>query len=85
MVLMFGEETMRVIHAYGPQSGRTMAEKLRFYCELAFEWNLRSNVEIGFQLGRFHENELVGKRIDGFEDIRRENGFGERNVARAFR
>ena len=46
MVLMFGEEVVRVICAYGPQSGRAMAEKQRFYDELACEWNLRSNAEM---------------------------------------
>ena len=31
---MFGEEMVRVICAYGPQSERTMAEKQEFYDEL---------------------------------------------------
>ena len=35
MVLMFGEAILRVICAFGPQSGRTMAEKQCFYDELA--------------------------------------------------
>jgi len=38
MVMAFGEEVVRVVGAYGPQSGRTIKEKHRFYDELASEW-----------------------------------------------
>ena len=83
MVLMFEEEIVGVACVYGPQSGRAMAEKQRFYDEVACEWNLRSNVEI--VLGLVDYSGHVGKPIDGFQSIQGGNGFGERNVARVLR
>ena len=73
MVLMFREAIMRVICAYGSQSGRAFAEK-RFCDELA----VRSNAEMVLDLGDF--NGHVGKLIEGFDGIHEGNGFGERNV-----
>jgi len=37
MVMAFGEDMVRVVCAYGPQSGRTIKGKRRFYDELASE------------------------------------------------
>ena len=42
IVLTLGREVMRVICAYGPQSGRPDAEKVRFYDEMGSEWDLGS-------------------------------------------
>ena len=41
-VVMAFEEEVRIICVYGPQSGRTSAEKERFYDDLRNEWDLRS-------------------------------------------
>ena len=38
--LVFGEEVVRVICAYAPQSGKPDAEKERFYEEMAREWSM---------------------------------------------
>ena len=79
IVLIFGEEIVREICAYGPQSGRTMAEKWQFYDnELACEWNLRSNAEMVLDLGSFNGHDE--NRIDRFEGIHGRNSFGKRNV-----
>ena len=40
IVLTLGRDVMRVICAYGPQSGRTDAEKVHFYDEIGSEWDL---------------------------------------------
>ena len=37
IVLTLGREVMRIIYAYGPQSGRSDAEKVRFYDEMGSE------------------------------------------------
>ena len=59
IVLTVGREVMRTICAYGPQSGRPDAEKVRFCDEKASEWDLGSSSEIIVSLGDF--NEHVGK------------------------
>ena len=48
IVLTLGREVMRVICAYGPQSGRPDAEKVHFYHEMGSEWDLGSSSEIIF-------------------------------------
>ena len=78
MVMMIGKEIMRVICAYGPQCGRSVAEKQRFYDELACEWDLKSNNEMVMGLGDF--NGHVGQSVDGFENVHGGNGVGERNM-----
>ena len=78
MIVIFGEETVRVICAYGSLGGRTMAEKQGFNDELASEWNLRSNAEMVLNLEDFTGH--CRKRIDGFEGKHEGNSFGERNV-----
>ena len=46
IVLTLGREVMRVICAYGPQSGRPDEEKVHFYDEMGSEWDLGSSNEI---------------------------------------
>ena len=69
IVLILGREVMRVICAYGPQSGRTNAEKVYFYDEMGSEWDLGSSSEIIVSLGDF--NGHVGKYAEGFEGVHR--------------
>ena len=57
IVLTLHREVMRVIYAYGPQSGRTDAEKVHFYDEMGSEWDLGSSSEIIVSLGDFHGHE----------------------------
>ena len=78
VVMTFGKEILRMICAYGPQSGRPFTEKQQFYDDLAYEWNLCSSAEMVLGLGDF--NCHVGKLIDGFEGIHGGYGFGVRNV-----
>ena len=54
IVLTLSREVMPKICAYGPQSGRPHTEKVRFYDEMASEWNLGSSGEIIVSLGDFH-------------------------------
>ena len=77
MVLIFNKELIRVISAYGPQSGRAIDEKVKFYDEMAYEWSICNKNELVFGLGDF--NGHIGKNIDGFEGVHGGNGFGERN------
>ena len=72
IALTLGKEVMRVICAYGPQSGRTDAEKVHFYDEMGCEWDLGSSSEIIVSLGDF--NEHVGKCAKSFEGV---HGGGE--------
>ena len=58
---------MRVICAYGPQSGRPDEEKVRFYDEMGSEWDLASSGEIIVSLGDF--NGHVGKCAEGSEGV----------------
>ena len=69
IVLILGREVMRVICAYGPQSGRTDAEKVHFYDEMGSEWDLGSSSKIIVSLGDF--NGHVGKCAEGFEGVQR--------------
>ena len=77
IVLTFGKEVMR-ISAYGPQSGRPYAEKVRFYDEMGSEWDLGSSREIIVSLGDF--NRHVGKCAKNFEGVHGGNGIGKRNA-----
>ena len=78
IVLTLGREVMRVICAYGPQSGRPDAEKVRFCDEMGSEWDLRSSIEIIVSLGDF--NGHVGKYAEGFEGVHGGNSVGKRNA-----
>ena len=63
---------------YGPQSGRPDTEKVRFYDEMANEWDLGSSSEIIFSLMDF--NGRVEKCVKGFEGVHGENGIGKRKL-----
>ena len=78
LVLAFRQEVIRVICAYGPQSGRPDKEKEDFYDDMAKEWDLNRPNETILGFGDF--NGHVGKRADGFEGVHGGNGFGERNL-----
>ena len=78
IVLTLGREVMRVICAYGPQSGRPDAEKVRFCDEMGSERDLGSSSEIVVSLGDF--NGHVGKYAEGFEGVHGGNGGGKRNA-----
>ena len=68
IVLTLGIEVMRVICAYGVQSGRPDAEKFRFYDEMGSEWDLESSREIIVSLRGFDGH--VRKFTEGFEGVR---------------
>ena len=78
IVLTIGREVMRMICANGPQSGRPDTEKVRFYDEMASEWDFGSSSEIIASFGDF--NGHVRKCAEGFEGVQRENGIGKRNA-----
>ena len=78
VVMALEEEVVRVICVYGPQSGRMVAEKERFYDDLRSEWDHHSVGELVLGMGDF--NGHVGKQIEGYEGVQGENGIGERNV-----
>ena len=76
--LVFGEEVVRVICAYAPQSGKPDSEKELFYEEMAREWSMANANEMELGLGDF--NGHVGKCAEGFEGIHGGYGIGKRNV-----
>ena len=43
IALTLGREVMRMIRTYAPQSRRPHTEKLRFFDEMASEWDFESN------------------------------------------
>ena len=63
---------------YGPQSGRTAAEKEHFYDDLRIELDLHSVGELVLGMGDFNGHD--GKQIEGYEDVHGGNGIGERNM-----
>ena len=65
--LVFGEEVVRVICAYAPQSGKLDAEKERFYEEMVREWSMANANDLVLGLGDF--NGHFGKCVEGFESI----------------
>ena len=67
IVLTLGKEIMQIICAYGPQSGRPNTEKVRFYDEIASEWDVGSSSEIIVSLE--HSNGHVRKCAKGFEGV----------------
>ena len=54
VVLTLGREVMQIVCAYGPQSRRPDTEKVRFYDEMASEWDFRSSSEIIISLRDFN-------------------------------
>ena len=77
IVLIIGKELIRVLCAYGPQSGRPEPEKDCFYDEMESEWDLGNSSEITFALGDF--NGHVGRYVEGFEGVHGGNGIGKIN------
>ena len=63
---------------YGPQTGRTAAEKEHFYDDLRSEWDLHSVGALVLGMGDF--NGHVAKRVEGYEDVHGGNGIEERNM-----
>ena len=59
VVMALEEEVVRIICVYGPQSGRTGAEKERFYDDLRREWDLHNMGELVLGMGDL--NGHVGK------------------------
>ena len=53
-VIVFGEQVIRAISAYGPQAERPLKEKHRFYDKLAGEYELQNPSEVVFGLGDFN-------------------------------
>ena len=78
VVLAFRKQVIRVISAYGPQAGRPLEEKHRFFDELAGEYELQNPSEMVFGLGDF--NGHIGEEIEGFEGFYGGNGKGKRNA-----
>ena len=69
---------IRIICAYGSQSGRPDTEKVRFHDEKTSEWDLGSSSKIIISLGDF--NGHAGKCAEGFEDVYEGNSIGKRNA-----
>ena len=63
--LAFGEEVVRVICAYAPQSEKPDAEKERFYEEMAREWSMGNANQLVMGLVDF--NGHVGKCAEGLK------------------
>ena len=63
VVMVLEVEVLKIICVYGPQSGRTAAEKEHFYDDLRSEWDLHSVGELVLGMGDF--NGHVGKRFEG--------------------
>ena len=78
--LVFGEEVMKIICAYAPQSGKLDAEKERFYEEVAREWSMANANELVLGFGDLNGN--VGKCVEGFEGIHGGYGMRKRNAKR---
>ena len=78
IALVFGEEVVRVICAYAPQSGKPDAEKERFFEKMAREWSMANAND--FVLGLGDCNGHVGKCVEGFKGIHGGHGVGKRNA-----
>ena len=65
VVMVLEEEVLRITCVYGPQGGRTAAEKVHFYDYLRSEWDLHSVGELVLGTGDF--NGHVGKMELGRE------------------
>ena len=80
IVQILCREVMRIICAYGLQSGIPDAEKVRFYDKMASEWELGSSSEIIVFFLDF--NGHVGKCAESFEGVHGRNGIGKRKAER---
>ena len=64
---VFGEEVVKTICAYAPQSAKLDAEKERFYEEMTREWSMANANELVLGLGKF--SGYLGKCADGFKGM----------------
>ena len=78
--LVVGEEVVKIISAYAPQSGKPDAEKEGFYEEMARECSITKSNELVLGLEDF--NGHVGKCADGSEGIHGGHGIEKRNAER---
>ena len=78
IVFTLGRGVMRIMCAYGPQSRRPDSEGVRFYDEMASEWDLGSSSEIIVSSGDFDGH--VEKCAEGFEGAHGGNNIGKRNA-----
>ena len=78
IVITAGKDLVRIVCAYGPQSGRPDSEKVQFFDEMAREWDVGRSSEIIFSLGDF--NGHVGRFVEGFEGVHGGYGIGKRNA-----
>ena len=78
IVLTLCREVMRIVCAYGPQSGRPDTEKVRFYNKMASEWDFESSNEIIISLTNF--NGHVGKCAEVFKGVHGGDGIVKRNA-----
>ena len=74
--LVFGEEVVRVICAYAPQSGKPDSEKELFYEEMAREWSMANANEMVLGLGDFNGHEE--KCAERFKGIHGGYGIGKK-------
>ena len=56
MCLMFGEEMIRVICDYAPQSGKPDIQKDKFYDEQVHEWDIKRRKKLTLGLGDFNDH-----------------------------
>ena len=61
--LVFGEEVVRVICAYAPQSGKPDSEKERFCEEMVREWSVANTTQMVLGLGDVNGHVQMCKRI----------------------
>ena len=76
-VVVFGENVLRLICEYAPQSGASFEEKQSFYDELKCEWDMHSTGDLVMCLCDFNVN--ICRHIDGFYGVRGGFGVGQRN------
>ena len=69
---------MHIIIAYGPPSGTSGTQKVRFYDKMGSKWNLESSNEIIVSLEDF--NGHVEKCAKDFENVHGGNVIGKRNA-----
>ena len=75
---VFGEDVLRFICGYAPQSGRSLEEKQSFYDKLKCEWDMQSADDVVMYSGDF--NGHIGRYIDGFDEEHGGYGAGQRNL-----
>ena len=63
LVVVFGEDMLRLICGYAPQSGGNLEEKQSFYDKLKCEWDMHSVGDLVMCLGDI--NGHIGRHYDG--------------------